>query len=202
MTAASRLNARATPEPGAGQSMLPVDIFKLLLRTCTARQSYLVWYHLRCSSALAPFAMYETRQPTPLFAKGLAQVLNKTQSTSGLAFLTWYGIPYIYIILLVWYHYTMLSQGLLLCYNIYHAAGTVLATLLLTGGALSRSRSTADQKARKPVTGRRVSPSLSYKPHTAHHSLGTFVISAGLVYGRLLPPRRLSVWRASQSEGT
>ena len=146
--------------------------------------------------------MYETRQPTPLFAKGLAQVLNKTQSTSGLAFLTWYGIPYIYIILLVWYHYTMLSQGLLLCYNIYHAAGTVLATLLLTGGALSRSRSTADQKARKPVTGRRVSPSLSYKPHTAHHSLGTFVISAGLVYGRLLPPRRLSVWRASQSEGT
>ena len=47
-----------------------------------------------------------------------------------------------------------------------------------------------------PVTGRRLSPSLSHKPHTAHHSLGTLVISAGFVY--FLP----GVWRASQSEGT
>jgi hypothetical protein len=39
------------------------------------------------------------------------------------------------------------------------------------------------------VTGRRISPSLSYKPHTAHHSLGTPCDIRGT---RLLPLQRLA----------
>ena len=54
------------------------------------------------------------------------------------------------------------------------------------------------QARKRSPDGRRISPSLpvSYTPHTAHHYLGTLLISAELVYFLL------GVWRAPQLGGT
>ena len=75
-------------------------------------------------------------------------------------------------------------------------SGNRLADSLLTGGTRSQSRSAADHRARKrSPDAAATSPSLSYKPHTAHHSLGTLVRSAGLVYFLS------GIWRAPQPMG-